>query len=120
MVSKLARASCERHHWLPWEADRIVLTVVSTDPENRFCMDDIKKAFPYGRVVFRCTTRPRVRANAGAILWRGNVSEADGWCSRWLVIHVAGEVLRFGLTERGGNDNMGGGKQFTNLVWRQR
>lgn len=58
MVSKLARASCERHHWLPWEADRIVLTVVSTDPENRFCMDDIKKAFPYGRVVFRCTTRP--------------------------------------------------------------
>lgn len=58
MVAKLDRVSCERHHWLAWEADRTVLTVVSTDPENRFCMDDIKKAFPYGRVLFRCTTRP--------------------------------------------------------------
>lgn len=58
LLLKLDKAACEKHHWLPWEADRTMLVVVSTDPENRFSAEDIKKAFPFASVLYRCTTRP--------------------------------------------------------------
>ena len=57
LLAKLNQKNCEKHHWLPWEVERTVLVVVSTDPENRFSADEIKKAFPFASVLFRCTTK---------------------------------------------------------------
>ena len=48
----------EKHHVHSRSADRTMLVVVSTDPENRFSADDIKKTFPFASVLLRCTTRP--------------------------------------------------------------
>lgn len=56
LLSKIKRAVCQKHHWLPWEKERTVLVVVSTDPEDRFSADNIKQAFPFSSVVYRATT----------------------------------------------------------------
>ena len=58
LLLKLGRANCKNHHWLPWEAERTLLVVVSTEPENPACAADIKKGFPFASVLYRCTTRP--------------------------------------------------------------
>lgn len=58
LLLKLGRATCKSHHWLPWEIERSLLIVVSADPEDQASADDIKKAFPFADVLFRCTTRP--------------------------------------------------------------
>lgn len=57
LLLKLGRANCKKNHWLPWEAERTLLVVVSTDPGNLAGAADIKKAFPFASVLYRCTTR---------------------------------------------------------------
>ncbi len=58
LLLKLGRTNCKNHHWLPWEAQRTLLVVVSTEPENPAGAHDIKTAFPFASVLYRCTTRP--------------------------------------------------------------
>ncbi len=57
LLLKLGRANCKKNHWLPWEAERTLLVVVSADPENQAGAADIKKAFPFASVLYRCTTQ---------------------------------------------------------------
>lgn len=57
LAKRLNRAGCQQYQWLPWGRDGNKVVVVSTDPENRFSVENLHRAFPYNEVLLRYTTR---------------------------------------------------------------
>ncbi|MDO8790074.1 MAG: GAF domain-containing protein [Sulfuritalea sp.] len=56
LAKKLDRAACQQYQWLPWSKERNVVVVVTTDPENRFGAESLKRAFAYNEIALRYTT----------------------------------------------------------------
>ena len=57
LAKKLNRAACQQYQWLPWGSERNMVVVVTTDPENRASVENLKRAFSYNEVQLRYTTR---------------------------------------------------------------
>jgi len=58
LVKRLTRAGSQQSQWLPWGREgHMGMVVVSTEPENRFSVENLRRAFPYNEVRLRYTTR---------------------------------------------------------------
>lgn len=57
LAKKLDRAACQQHQWLPWSLEQNLLTVVTSEPENRLASENVHRTFPYNQIRLRYTTR---------------------------------------------------------------
>jgi len=56
LLAKLDRAQAEQQQWLPLAADKVGLTVLTTDPEHANDGNRISDLFPYPGIFYRVTT----------------------------------------------------------------
>lgn len=57
LAKRLTRAVCRQYQWLPWGREGNAVVVVCTQPENRFSVENLRRAFPYNEVLLRYTTQ---------------------------------------------------------------
>lgn len=57
LLARLTREFAEQSQWLPLDADKVGLTVMTTDPEHANDSGRISDLFPYPGIFFRVTTR---------------------------------------------------------------
>ena len=57
LAKKLDRATAEQQQWLPYSLERNIVTLVTTEPDNRLSKQNMNRAFPYNELAVRFTTR---------------------------------------------------------------
>lgn len=57
LAKKITRAAALQQQWLPFSLDRNIVTLVTSEPDNRLNSENMRRAFPYNEHVVRFTTR---------------------------------------------------------------